>query len=169
MPAQMQSPQELFAHELSCMYVFEQQNVETLELLAEEVTAAEARRPLEHHLAETREQVTLLERCFQALGDRPQKVTVHAAQGLTRDHEAFVKLKPASELLTLYDLGAAAKTEHLEVAAYRGLVTKAALMGLDEVARLLREILTQEEDAVRELEAAATQLAEQALRRSALA
>jgi len=169
MPATMQSPLDLFAHELSCMYVFEQQNVQTLEQLAGEVTAEAARRPIEHHLAETREQVTLLEQCFQALGEQPQQVTVHAAQGLKQDHDAFVKLKPAPELLTMYDLGAAAKTEHMEVAAYRGLVTKATLMGQPEVARLLRTILQQEEDAVQELEAAATQLAEQALQPSATA
>lgn len=163
MPAQMQSAQDLFAYELSCMYVFEQQNVQTLQQLSQEVTSDEARRPIDHHLEETREQVTLLEQCFQALGQSPQRVTVHIAQGLKQDHDAFVKVGPTPELLTLYDLGAAAKTEHLEVAAYRGLVSKASLMGQKEVTRLLREILKQEEDAVQELEAAAKQLARQAI------
>ena len=169
MPTEMQSPEELFAYELSCMHVLEQQNVQTLEQQAREVTAEEARRPIEHHLEETREQVGLLEQCFQALGQSPQKVTVHAAQGLRQDHDAFVKLGPAPELLTLYDLGAAAKTEHMEVAAYRGLVSKATLMGQKDVARLLREILKQEEDAVQELESAAKQLARQTIPQPATA
>ncbi len=169
MPAQMQSAQDLFAHELSCMYVFEQQNVQTLQQLSQEVTSEEARRPIVHHLEETREQVTLLEQCFQALGQSPEKVTVHTAQGLKQDHDAFVKLGPAPELLTMYDLGAAAKTEHIEVAAYRGLVSKATLMGHKEVARLLRQILNQEEDAVQELEAAAKQLARQTIKQTAAA
>ncbi len=169
MPIQMHSAQDLFAYQLSCMYVFEQQNVQTLERLSEEVTSEAARGPIQHHLEETREQVGMLEQCFQALDQEPQKVTVHAAQGLTQDHDAFVKLKPDPELLTVYDLEAAAKVEHLEVAAYRGLADKASTMGQKEVARLLREILKQEEDAVRELEAAAKELARQAIKEPALA
>ncbi len=154
----MRIPEELFHHELSYMYAFEQQNVETLERLAREVTHEAGRRPLEHHLAETREQVTLLERCFEALGQKPKNVTVHAARGLQQDHEAVVKLEPEPELLTLHSVAAAAKIEHLEVAAYLGLVEKATLLKQRPVAQLLRQILKQEQDAVRELEAAAAAL-----------
>ena len=158
----MQHPHDLLVYELSRMYVFEQHNVETLTALAAEVDAAAARRPLEHHLAETREQLGLLEECFDLLEARPLKVTVNAATGLTHDHAAFVKLGPAPALLTLYDLHAAAQVEHLEVAAYRGLIAGAAAAGLTEVVRRLRHILKQEEDSAKELEAAAQQLSAKA-------
>jgi ferritin-like metal-binding protein YciE len=154
----MAQPQDLLVYELSRMYVFEQHNVDTLTALAEEVDAAAARRPLEHHLKETREQLVLLEECFDLLEVRPQKVTVNAATGMRHDHEAFVKLHPAPALLTLYDLHAAAQVEHLEVAAYRGLIDAAAAAGLSEVVTRLRRILKQEEDSAAELEAAAKTL-----------
>ena len=161
MPAQMQSPRELFLFELAYMHAFEQTNVQTLQQLIQEVTSAEAKKPLQHHLEETREQVQLLEEIFQTLGEQPQKVTVHAAQGLTQDHDAFARMQPSPAVLTLFDLGAAAKVEHLEVACYTGLVTKAQAMGQQEVATILQRILKQEQDAVREIEAAAAQLTQQ--------
>jgi ferritin-like metal-binding protein YciE len=154
----MQQPHDLLVYELSRMYVFEQHNVETLTALAEEVDAPAARRPLEHHLQETREQLGLLEECFALLEARPLKVTVNAATGMTHDHAAFVKLGPAPALLTLYDLHAAAQVEHLEVAAYRGLIDGAAAAGLSEVVQRLRRILKQEEDSAKALAAAAKAL-----------
>lgn len=163
MPTTMQQPLDLLTYKLSCMYVFEQHNVETLQMLAKEVDSDTARRPIEHHLEETREQVGLLEQCFEVLEVQPKKVTVHAAKGMQQDHDAFLKLEPAPALLTLFDLNAAAQVEHMEVAAYRALINQATVSGQKEVVRLLRQILKQEEDSVKELEAAANELGAQTL------
>jgi ferritin-like metal-binding protein YciE len=162
MPAQMQRPDDLFLFDLAYMHAFEQQNVQTLQQLLQEVDSETAKRPLQHHLEETREQVQLLAQIFQTLGQQPQEVTVHAAQGLTQDHDAFASLRPAPAVLTLFDLGAAAKVEHLEVACYTGLLVKAQAMGQPEVAGILQRILEQEQDAVDEIEAAAKHLGQQA-------
>ena len=69
MATQMQSPDALFLFELAYMHAFEQTNVQTLERLLQEVADEEAKRPLRHHLEETREQVQLLEEIFQTLGE----------------------------------------------------------------------------------------------------
>jgi ferritin-like metal-binding protein YciE len=161
MPAQMKSPDDLFRFELAYMHVFEQSNVQTLQQLLQEVSSEEARRPLEHHLEETLEQVELLAQIFQTLGEEPQQVTVHATTGLKQDHDAFARLQPSPEVLTLFDLGAAAKIEHQEVACYTGLLAKAQMMGQQEVAGILQRILKQEQDAVEEIEAAAKHLGQQ--------
>ena len=161
MPAQMQSPKDLFLFDLAYMHVFEQHNVQTLQQLLQEVDSELAKRPLQHHLEETREQVRLLEQLFQTLGAQPQQVTVHATTGLRQDHDAVARMKPSPEVLTLFDLGAAAKVEHLEVACYTGLLTKAQQLGQQEATGVLQRILRQEQDAVRELEAAAEQLGQQ--------
>jgi ferritin-like metal-binding protein YciE len=164
MPATtMQQSLDLFVYELSYMYAFEQHNVETLQALADEVTGEQARHPIVHHLKETREQLGLLEQCFALLKVSLKKVVVHTAKGMQQDHDAFVKLEPDPALLTLYDLNAASKVEHLEVAAYRGLINQGMVTGQKEVVRLLRQILKQEEDAVKELEAAAKELGAQTL------
>ena len=161
MSTQMQSAQDLLLFDLSYMHVFEQHNVETLQQLVQEVSSEEARQPLQHHLEETREQVQLLEQIFQILGQQPQPVTPHAVQGLKQDHDTFGSKKPSPEVLTMFDLGAAAKVEHMEVACYRGLLTKAQAMGQQEVAGILQRILKQEEDAVAEIESAIQQLSQQ--------
>ena len=164
MPAQMQSPDDLFLFDLAYMHQFEQNNVQTLQQLIQEVTGDEAQKPLEHHLEETREQVQLLAQIFQMLGEEPQKVTVHATTGLKQDHDAFVRMQPSPEVLTLFDLGAAAKVEHMEVACYTGLLAKAQLLGRSEIAGVLQRILKQEQDAVEEIETAAAQLGRQVAR-----
>ena len=43
----------------------------------------------------------------------------------------------------MFDLSATAKTEHYEIAAYRGLIEKATLMGQKDCIRLLQENLGQ--------------------------
>ncbi|HEV2126941.1 MAG TPA: DUF892 family protein [Chloroflexota bacterium] len=161
MSTQMQSAQDLLLFDLSYMHVFEQHNVETLQQLVQEVSSEEARQPLQHHLEETREQVQLLEQIFQTMGQQPQQVTPHAVRGLKQDHDTFGSKKPSPEVLTMFDLGAAAKVEHMEVACYRGLLMKAQAMGQQEIAGILQRILQQEEDAVTEIEAAIQQLSQQ--------
>ncbi len=161
MPTQLQTPKDLFLFELAYMHAFEQNNVQTLQQLVQEVEGEEAKRPLQHHLEETREQVRLLEQLFQTLGEQPQQVTVHAAQGLKQDHDAVAAMGPSPEVLTLFDLGAAAKVEHMEVACYTGLVTKAQQLGQTEAATILQRILKQEQDAVDEIQSAAKQLGQQ--------
>jgi ferritin-like metal-binding protein YciE len=158
----LQSPQDLFAYELSVMHAFEQHNVRTLEQLLQETHDEVARRPIRHHLEETREQVRLLEEGFRLLGQPPQAVDVQAAEGMSRDHETFRQLRPAPEVLAMHNVAAAAKIEHLEVAAYRGLLGKAILMGQPELAQLLKHILQQEEFAVAALESAGWQLGQRA-------
>lgn len=161
MSTQMQSAQDLLLFDLSYMHVFEQHNVETLQQLVQEVSSEEARQPLQHHLEETREQVQLLEQIFQTMGQQPQQVTPHAVRGLKQDHDTFGSKKPSPEVLTMFDLGAAAKVEHMEVACYRGLLMKAQAMGQQEIAGILQRILQQEENAVTEIEAAIQQLSQQ--------
>ena len=163
------APEDLFLFDLAYMHAFEQRNVETLQQLLQEVSGEAAERPLRHHLEETREQVRLLEQLFQQLGAQPQPVTVHAAAGLKQDHDAFTSTRPSPEVLTLFDLGAAAKVEHMEVACYTGLLTKAQQLGQHEAAGVLQRILQQEQDAVAELEAAAQQLGQQASAQAASA
>jgi len=69
----------------------------------------------------------------------------YGAEGLKKEHDSFLKEKPAPEILTLFIAGAAAKTEHYEIESYSGLVDMAELMGEREVAGLLQENLAQEE------------------------
>ena len=56
-------------------------------------------------------------------------------------------------------LGGAAKTEHVEIAMYEALITKAQAMGADDVTALLEENLEQEKHTLEEVRLASQKLA----------
>jgi ferritin-like metal-binding protein YciE len=62
------------------------------------------------------------------------------------------------ELIDGVLLAAAANTEHVEIAMYEGLITKATAMGADDVVTLLEENLEQEQHTLEEARTAATKL-----------
>ncbi|HEY7833953.1 MAG TPA: ferritin-like domain-containing protein [Ktedonobacterales bacterium] len=157
----MQTPDDLFLHELSDMYDAEQTITNMLPKLAEEAGNSEVRSAFEMHLRETRQQIQNLDQCFQLLGWQRHKVSCDAVQGLKKEHASFIKEKPEATILTLFDLGAAAKTEHYEIASYEGLITRAGLMGQQEVARLLEANLAQEQEMARKVSQLSLQLGQQ--------
>lgn len=157
----MQTPQDLFLHELSDMYDAEEHITKILPMLAEEAGNAEVRSAFEMHLRQTEEQIRNLDQCLQLLGWQRQKVSCDAVLGLKKEHDSFLKEKPEDAILTMFDLGAAAKTEHYEIASYEGLIAKAKLMGQQEVARLLEANLRQEQEMAQKVSQLAMQLGQQ--------
>jgi ferritin-like metal-binding protein YciE len=55
-------------------------------------------------------------------------------------------------LVDAVNAGAAARTEHYEIAAYSGLIEKARALGEQDVVNLLDENLKQEKEALRQVE-----------------
>jgi ferritin-like metal-binding protein YciE len=77
--------------------------------------------------------------------------------GLKKEHEEL-REQASSGLVDLIDLGAAARTECYEIAAYESLRRMAKAMGQERAVELLDENLKQEKDALREVEKIATRL-----------
>ncbi len=163
----MQTVKDLFQHELGDMYDAEQRIVQILPQLANECNNGQVKSAFQHHEQETRQQIKNIEQCFQAIGASPQQVTCTAISGLKQEHDTFLKEQPSKDILTMFDLGAAAKTEHYEIAAYRGLIEKASLMGQKECVRLLQENLNQEEDMAQKVEQISRQFGKQASQQQA--
>ncbi len=158
----MQSVQELFQHELGDIYDAEQRIVQMLPQMANECNDGQVKSALQNHEQQTYQQIQNLERCFQLIGTAPQRVPCHAIAGLKQEHDSFLKENPSENILTLFDLGGAAKTEHYEIAAYRGLIEKANLIGQKDCTHLLQENLSQEEEMARKIEQISRQLGPQA-------
>lgn len=154
----LQTPQDLLLHELSDMYDAEHHLLEVLAKFATEATSEKSRNLFQHHVEETRQQIQTLEQCFEALGSEPQPVPCHAIQGLVTEHEQFTQEQPSEQVLAMFDLGAAYKSEHYEIAAYRGLVEKANAIGLQSVALALQDCLHQEEEMEKKVAQLATDL-----------
>ena len=155
---QMNDPRELFLHELGdILYVERSLAEEALPKLIDEVEDAEFRSGLEKHLEQTQRHVVNVETVFEILGETPHEEECIAFEGLKKEHEEMVK-ESASSLIDLVDLGAAARTENYEIAAYEGLRRMAKALGESEAVTLLDENLAQEKETLREVERIATRI-----------
>jgi ferritin-like metal-binding protein YciE len=150
--SEITTPRDLFLHELGdILYVERKLTEEVLPKLIDEVGSAEFRKGLERHLEQTKGHVTNLEQVFDMLGEEPKAEKCIGFEGLKNEHEELVgEADPA--LIDLIDTGAAARTEHYEIAAYSGLMEMARSLGETDAVTLLEENLKQEKEALREVE-----------------
>jgi ferritin-like metal-binding protein YciE len=149
--ATITEPRQLFVNELQAMLYVEQKLAsDVLPQLADEVSNSEFKEEIRHHLDETKQHVANVERVFELLGEEPKADKSHAVDGLVAQHDKVVKNIRTDELRDFFDAGAAAKTEHLEIAAYESLITAAETLGDDEIVSLLEENLDQEKDALKQ-------------------
>jgi ferritin-like metal-binding protein YciE len=149
---------ELFTHELGDILYVERKLVsETLPKLIGEVQDAEFKAGLEKHLGETRRHVQNVEKVFELVGEEPKAEPCLGFEGLEKEHQKLAG-ETASDLIDLVDLGAAARTENYEIAAYEALRRMAKALGEDKAVDLLDENLKQEKETLREVEKLATRV-----------
>lgn len=156
--SQITNPRELFLHELGdILYVEQKLADEVLPKLIGEVTDDEFRDGLEGHLRETRGHVENVKQVFAELGETPTAEPCLGFEGLKKEHDKL-KSETSSQLIDSVDLGAAARTENYEIAAYEGLRRMAKGLGEDRAAELLDENLAEEKEALRLVEKIATRV-----------
>jgi ferritin-like metal-binding protein YciE len=159
--AEIATPRELFLHELGdILYVERKLSDEVLPKLLGEVQDDEFRKGLESHLEQTRQHVTNLEQVFDSLGEEPQAEKCIGFEGLKKEHDQLLE-EAGPDLVDLVDTGAAARTEHYEIAAYEGLIPMARALDEREGLGLLEENLKQEKEALREVESVAKRLSKE--------
>jgi ferritin-like metal-binding protein YciE len=156
--SEIQNPRDLFLHELGdILYVERSLAEEALPKLIDEVQDAEFKTGLEKHLKQTQRHVVNVEKVFEILGETPHEEECIAFEGLKKEHEEMTK-ESSSSLIDLVDLGAAARTENYEIAAYEGLRRMAKALGEDDAVELLDANLAQEKETLREVEKLATRI-----------
>ena len=152
------TPKELFLHELGdILYVEKKLAEETLPKLIDEVTDEEFKSGLEAHLEQTRKHVSNVESVFAVFDEEPHTEKCVGFEGLKQEHAELMEKTNAS-LVDMVDLGAAARTENYEIAAYEGLRRMAKGLGEDRAVTLLDENLADEKAALREVEKIATRV-----------
>jgi len=151
---QITKPEELFVHELQDMYYAEQTLTKVLPKLASQSTDRELSKAFTSHLAETKEQIQNLEQVFQNIGKPAKGERCPGIEGIKEEHESFMQENdPTPALLDMHLTGAAARAEHYEIAAYTGLIEKAArALGERDSVKLLQENLRQEKEAAKKVE-----------------
>lgn len=129
---------------LKDIYYAEKQLVKALKKMAKGAANADLQQGFQMHMEETQAQVEKLDGVFEILGMRAQGKKCPAMDGL---------IEEGNEAIEEYDKGpardaalimSAQKVEHYEMAAYGSLRTFAQVLGYDDAAQILDEILEQE-------------------------
>ena len=166
---EIHNPRELFLHELGdILYVERSLADEALPKLIGEVKDEEFKSGLESHLEQTQRHVTNLEKVFEIFGETPHEEECIAFEGLKKEHEEMTK-ESSSSLIDLVDLGAAARTENYEIAAYESLRRMAKGLGEQKAVDLLDTNLKYEKETLREVERIATWLSNEIAQQAAAA
>ena len=151
--ATIAEPRDLFVSELQSMLYVEQRLAnDVLPELSQQIKHPEFKQDIQEHKTETERHVSNLERAFELLGEQPKADKSHAIDGLVAQHDKVVKNIESDELRDVFNAGAAAKTEHLEIAAYEGMITTAESLGQNEIKSLLEENLEEEKEALKQAE-----------------
>jgi len=153
------TPQELFLHELGdILYVERQLAQKALPKLIGEVKDDELKQALTQHLKETEGHVRNVEQVFDIFGEEAKAEVCLGFEGLTKEHAKMLE-ETSPDLVDAVDLGAAARTENYEIAAYETLRRMAKALGENDAVDLLDENLKQEKAALATVEKIATRVA----------
>lgn len=156
--------EEKFKHGLGDIYDAEHRFLEAQQTMLESANSETVQAMLEKHIAETEQQIINLTRVHELLGLKAERVTCDGAAGIVSEGSKLLKeTKDVPALADLAIAGGCSKVEHYEIAAYRGLISGAEIMGQTEVARLLSENLQQEEKTAQTLESNMPALLKQAM------
>jgi Mn-containing catalase len=148
----MQTGHELFVHGLTDMLDGERQLVEALQELSDDSNNDQLKKAFASHRKETERQIERLTQCFELLGETPEETECKGLRGLIEEKKAFMEEEPESDILDVFQVGAAIKAETYEICEYKSLIEMAGKMGHTKVARLLRVNLAEERAALKKME-----------------
>ena len=143
----MKTLKDLFLDELADMYDAERRIVKALLKMAKAATSAELKNAIQSHLKETQGHVKKLEQVFQSFDEKAKGQTCEATVGLLEEGDEIAADFKGSPAINAALISAAQKVEHYEMASYGCLHEWAGLLGNQEAAGLLQEILEEEKAA----------------------
>jgi ferritin-like metal-binding protein YciE len=154
----MQTAHELFLHELSDMLDAERNILEALEEQADECSRPELQKAFESHRQQTEKQVERLEQAFESLEEEPEDTECKGIQGIIAEHDEFKEEDPSEDLVDIFNVAAACKVEHYEIASYTSLINLAQQMGHKKAVKLLNQNLKEEVQTLKKMEGFAKKL-----------
>lgn len=122
----------LFEYELEGVYYMEQELVSALDEMAMAATNDHLKSGFSTHRDETEDHVDRVERAFDAYGVEPRQRDDPIVDALEQDRRQFEGMVQDDDLKNLYFLGAAMKTERIEITSYDSLLTVADKLDLDD-------------------------------------
>ena len=149
----METGHELFIHGMTDMLDAERQLVEALQELESDSSNSQLKKAFATHRQETEGQVDRLQQCFELLGEQPEDSECKGIKGIIEEKKAFMEEDPSQDILDVFHVGAAIKTESYEICEYESLIEMAQEMKHSKVAQLLRQNLKEEQATLKKMEA----------------
>jgi ferritin-like metal-binding protein YciE len=141
------SIERLFEENIKDLYDAEKQMVRALPKLVKAATSRELTRAFQEHLEVTKKQVGRLEKVFEFISVKPKSKTCEGMKGLVAEGQEAIEQEGEDMFRDVMLIGAAKRVEHYEMAGYQAAILIANAMANDEAANLLRQTLTEEEEA----------------------
>lgn len=138
----------LFTDCIKDIYWAENHLVKALPKMSKAASSTDLQQAILNHLEQTKTHVQRLEQVFEILGKSPQAKKCDAMEGLTKEGEGVIETTDMGSAAR--DLGiimASQKVEHYEISSYTGLVKLAGNLRYNDIAELLAQTLTEEEEA----------------------
>ncbi len=143
----MKTLQDLFLDQLADMYDAEHRILKALPKMIKAATCSKVQAALQDHLKETEGQVVKLERAFESVGKKAESQKCKATVGILDEGDEMASDFKGSPAINAAVIAACQKVEHYEIATYGCLREWAQLLGFDEAASLIEEILEEEKAA----------------------
>jgi len=143
----MKALKNLFLNELADMYDSEHRITKALPKLIDAATCEKLQQALRHHLEETEGHVAQIEKVFAAFDEKPKAKKCPAMVGILDEGDRIVTENKKSPAINAAIISAGQKVEHYEIASYGTLRAWAELLGNEDAAILIEEILDQEKEA----------------------
>ena len=146
----LETPEELIQYVLRSTLTMEHHSLEALEELHGVAKDKKIAQLFSHHMDETREQISNLQKVFQLLGFDETTAPHPATTGIKNQASSLIEKSDAA----LHDqiaLMSALGNEHFEIAQYQGLIVQAKALGASDVKTLLKQNLEQEKHTSEEL------------------
>src|SRR5689334_1480557 len=153
--ADTQTLHDAFLDELKDAYDAEKQLTKALPKLAKASTSPELRQAFEDHLEETNGHVEKLEQVFQTLDEKAKGKHCDGIAGIIEEGKTAMDEDFEGATMDAVLIASGQRAEHYEIAAYGTLVAWAKVMGHNDAADLLQEILDEEKAADEKLNAIA--------------
>jgi ferritin-like metal-binding protein YciE len=139
---------QLLVSGLKDIYWAEKYLAKSLPKIAKAATTDELKLVINEHLHETEGQVGRLESVFEMIGEKPAAKKCEAMEGLVDECSDLInETEAGSYTRDAALIMAAQKVEHYEIATYGTLAEYAKIMGHDDAAAVLHEILEEEKRA----------------------
>lgn len=157
------SLKDVLIDEMRDLYSAENQQVKALPKVIKKISDDQLKANMAEHLDQTKSQVLRLREVFGHLGKKPTGKHCSGMEGCIDELTEAINEDEEGALKDAGILGAALRTEHYEIAGYTAALAMAKALKETEVAKLLTEILREEQATAKGIQSSATSILKEAI------